>query len=319
MAGPRRIELILMGLIMVLGAYLVRDAYIPPYSDRHIAIAEEKYRIEVGSPSEWFSAWSIGDGVVYAVIAADPTGAKLGVEIKEPAYRFSRAGFAWVVWLVTLGEETRIPYGLAAVGAAAMIANLALASLLRPRLGPKAWFLVFNPAIYLGFAGDTAEPLGALLLAACLGSGSLVATAALGVTRPTYLIAIWGRWRQLGLGMAAAGALAMFSLWRFGADRFLPDGGRVGLPLLSYVENSTVAGWFLALLALATVLWGVRRRDWAWVITGLFILCFGADVTLNPTNAWRAAGPLFVIWAFGTDQREASTVDTWREPASVPV
>jgi hypothetical protein len=44
---------------------------------------------------------------------------------------------------------------------------------------------------------------------------------------------------------------------------------------------------------------GVRQRDMAWVVGGFFVLCFGGDVTVNPANAWRAAGFLPVLWAFG--------------------
>src|SRR5919106_1301275 len=138
MATSRRTELMLAVGIVILGALFARAVYIPPYAERHVANAEVKYDIEVGSPSKWFSAWSVGDGVVYAVIAADPSGGKLGVEVRDPAYRFIRAGFAWLVWLVTFGQEKLIPYGMAGVGGLAVLGSLILAARLRPRLGARA-------------------------------------------------------------------------------------------------------------------------------------------------------------------------------------
>lgn len=318
MAGNRRNEIILVALIVVLGALFVRAAYIPPYPDRHVAIASEKYDIDFGTPPKWFSAWSIGDGQAFAVIAADPTGGKLGVEIKEPAYRFARAGFGWVAAALTFGDSTLIPYAMAVVGAAALLGNLLIAVHLRDRLGPKAWFLTLNPAIYLGFAGDTAEALAALLLAYALASGSVAAAIALGVTRPTYLVAAWGRWGQLGAGAAGAALLAVYSFFRFGPEQFVAVEGALGPPLLAYLASPSIAGSLLALLAMTTVLIGVRRRDWAWVATGLLVLSVGFNVTPDPINAWRAAGPLMVLWALGTNY--VPTTDTRSlEPMSASV
>lgn len=323
MDHPRRTEIALVVLIVALGACFARAAYIPPFADRHVALASEKYDIDFGTPPKWFSAWSIGDGQAFAVIAADPTGGKLGEEIREPAYRFARAGFGWLAALMSLGEETWIPYGMALVGALAIVGNLLLAVKLRPRLGPKAWFLILNPAIYLGFAGDTAESLGALLLTASLAFGSVMPAIALGVTRPTYLIALWGRWRQLGAGVAAAMLLALYSLLRFGLEQFVAVPGALGPPLLAYLESPTGAGLLLAGLALATSLIGVRRRAWPWVITGVFVLCAGPNVTPDPINAWRAAGPLLVLWAFGPSHEPmkrgapSETVSLETAPASV--
>lgn len=300
MKRPQRLELILVILVVAAGALYARAAYIPPFADRHVSLASERYDTEFGSPPKWFSAWAIGDGVVYAVIAADPSGGKLGVEIKEPGYRFARAGYGWAVGLVSLGNSEHIPYALALVGVMAMVATLVLAIRLRTQLGPKAWLLVLNPAIYLGFAGDTAEPLATLLLAISLATGSLWASAALGVTRPTFLVSMTGRWRQLGAGAAGVVALGLYSLWRFGWEQMRAPGDVFDVPGLAYLRHSTPAGWLLLLAAVATVAVGLRRRDLSWVLTGLFVLSFGPQVTVNPINAWRAAGSIPVLWAFGT-------------------
>lgn len=165
MLRERRLEIILVVIIVVLGAFYARAAYIPTWAERHVEIAAEKLNLDVGEPPKWFSAWSLGDGQAYAVIAADPSGVKLGQEIKEPAYRFSRAGYSWLAAVFTLGNESWVPYGMALAGAASLIGILALAIALRGRLGWRSWLLIANPALYLGFAGDTSEPLGVLLLA----------------------------------------------------------------------------------------------------------------------------------------------------------
>lgn len=51
--------------------------------------------------------------------------------------------------------------------------------------------------------------------------------------------------------------------------------------------------------ALAAVGLGFRRRDWSWALAGVFVLCFGPDVLRDLVNAWRAAGFVPVLWAFG--------------------
>ncbi len=59
-------------------------------------------------------------------------------------------------------------------------------------------------------------------------------------------------------------------------------------------------------------------RDWSWVIAGLFVLCFGPDVLGDPVNAWRVAGFLPVLWAFGTNyvpEKGAFSVVSARVPA----
>lgn len=176
---------------------------------------------------------------------------------------------------------------------------VAVAAGMRSTLGLRSWLMVANPAVFIGFAGDTSEPMGALFLAIALATGSWLAAAVLGVTRPTFLVAMWGRWRHLVAGVAAAVALAVYSSVAFGIDAIVPDSGRLGFPFWSYVEYASIWGILLAVAALATVVVGVRRRDWTWILAGVFTLCFGSDVLRDPVNAWRAVGFLPVMWAFG--------------------
>lgn len=240
----------------------------------------------------------------YALIAIDPSGGLLADRIHEAGYRFARAGYGWAVWAVSLGRSHMVPYALAIVGALCVAGVIAMSFRLRPRLGPRSWLMVLNPALFIGFAADTSEPMGILFLAVALAGSGLWATGLLGVTRPTFLVALWGKWRQLAVGVAAAVALAVYGFVAFGAGAMVPSGGRLALPLHAYLEHPSVLGACLALVATGTVVVGCRDRDWSWILTGIFVLCFGLDVLRDPVNAWRAAGFLPVIWAFGTNQFE---------------
>jgi hypothetical protein len=319
-AMPRehRLEIILVALIVIVTAVSVRWAYIPSFPERHVAVSEEKYGYEVGDPGPWFSAWSLGDGQAYALIALDPSGKRLAEEIPEAGYRFARAGYGWAVWAVSIGQPDLVPYALGLVGALCLVGTLLLAIRLRSNLGHRTWILLLNPALYIGFAGDTSETMGILLLTLTLGWGSLLAAFILGVTRPTFIVALWLRWRLFLAALLSAGGLAFYSAYTFGPDALVPSGGRVALPFVAYAEQLSVWGALLAVAAVGTFVVGVRARDWSWVLAGLFVLCFGSDVLRDPVNAWRAAGFLPVVWAFGPANMPAREGFRWRSRPKVP-
>jgi len=294
-----RVEIVLVVALVVISAFYARWEYIPTFADRHVAVAEEKYGFDVGEPGPWFSAWSLGDGQAYAMIAVDPTGDKLAEHVSEAGYRFARAGYGWATWAFALGKTDLVPYALAVVGALSLVGVLLVAIRIRPSLGARAWLMILNPALFAGFAGDTSEPLGILMLAFAMAWGSRVATVFLGVTRPTFLVGVWGRWRLFIPGVLAAAMLAVYSLFAFGAGALVPAGGRLTLPFLAYVEHLSLWGLTLAGVATATVTAGIRARDWSWAMAGALVLCFGPDVLRDPMNAWRAAGLIPVLWAFG--------------------
>lgn len=297
----------LAAAVVAVVAFWARAVYVPPFADRHVAASEEKYHYDVGIPGEWFSAWSLGDGQAYVLIALDPTGDKLAEEVEISAYRFTRAGYGWATWVFSLGRARLVPYALAVVGGLAVVANLAVAVRLRERLGPRAWILLINPAVYMGFAGDTSEPLGVLFLTLAMSTGSWVAAVALGVSRPTYLAALWGRWRTFLPGLAGTVLIVTYGLLALRPERLLPGGG-LALPLVAFVRNWSIWGTLLAASALATLVVGWLRRDWAWALSALFVLCFGVEVLVNPTNAWRTAGFLPVLWAFGPNYERGPAV-----------
>lgn len=299
MLRRHRTEIILVAAIVVLIAFYARWEYKPFFFERHVNVFEERYGVEVGDPGPWFAAWALGDGQAYALIAADPSGKTMASGIDEAGYRFARAGHGWATWAASLGQNQLVPYALAGVGGLATVGVMVVAIRKRLRLGPRSWLMVANPALYIGFAGDTSEPLGILFLAIALGWGSWLGAVLLGLSRPTFFVALWGRWKLLIAGVGAAAALALYSTIAFGWEAMVPAGGRLGLPGLAFIEHPSIWGILLALAAGGTIMAGVRNRDWAWVLAGVFVLCFGGDVLRDPVNAWRAAGHLPVIWAFG--------------------
>jgi hypothetical protein len=292
-------EVMIVSAIVLIAALGVRTVYQPIDPQGAIDRVEEIYDLDIGSPHPWFTAWALGDGQAYALIAADPSGHKLADNVREAAYRYARAGYGWSAGAIVLGSQPRVPYALASVGVIALLATLGLATWLRVRMGPRAWWIVLNPALYLGFAGDTSEPMAIALLVVAMAWDSWVAAALLGVTRPTYLVSVWGRWRLVLPGLAAASILAGYSLLAFGSDAMIPSAGRIGLPFVAYLDHISLAGVALLAVALVTTIIGARRREWAWVLAGVFVLCFGDDVLRDPINAWRAAGFVPVLWAFG--------------------
>ena len=317
MRREHRPEVLVVSVIVLLTAFYVRAEYVPPWAERNLELAEGKWDLPVSDVGPWFSAWTLGDGQAFAVIASDPLGLEIGDDLRDPAYRYQRAGYSWLVWAASGGQRGLIPYAMAAVGALAVVGTLVLAISLRERLGPSVWFLVLNPALYIGFAGDTAEPLAILFLGLSLASNHPWAGAALGVTRPDYLLALLGRWKTFAFGVGAALLVVGYSVVRFGIETLLPQGARLfGFPMAGYVESPSVAGWVLALLALATLAKGARYRNWTWVVVGLYVLCFSQTVVLEPVNAWRAAGLMPVLWAFGPWVAPAQEV---AEPEGSPV
>ncbi|MFP3881061.1 MAG: hypothetical protein ACLFWH_01940 [Actinomycetota bacterium] len=319
MTRKHRLEIALVVLIVITAAFYLRWDVIPSFPERHVDAFEENYEVDVGDPGRWFSAWALGDGQAYALIGVDPTGRTLAQRIPEAGYRFARAGYGWAVWAVALGQPDVVPYVLAAVGALAVMGVVFLAIRLRDRLGPRSWLIVLNPALYIGFAADTSEPMGILLLAAVLAGRGWLAAGLIGLTRPTFLVALWGRRRHLATGVAAALALAFYSFLAFGVDAMIPSGGRLGLPLHAYLQHLSVGGLLLAIAAIGTLAIGVRVRDWAWILAGTFVLCFGLDVLRDPVNAWRAAGFLPVLWAFGVHYRIGSKGSLQPEPTAADV
>jgi hypothetical protein len=95
----------------------------------------------------------------------------------------------------------------------------------------------------------------------------------------------------------------------------IPSGGG-SVPFHAYFEHPASGGCCSPWPRSVTVAVGVRLRDWSWVLAGVFVLCFGLDVLRDPVNAWRAAGFLSVLWAFGPGFRSIPRLATTLHPVA---
>jgi hypothetical protein len=157
---------------------------------------------------------------------------------------------------------------------------------------------VFNPAVLIAFAGDTAEGLGVLALAYAIATGRVWVSAALGVIRPSFLIALVGRWRLLRWGALMAFVSGVWWIVHFGWE---PSqyGSNFALPFAGYFAEPSLNSLALGAFACATIWRGLQHRDWGWVASGIMVVCFSGFILADATNGWRVAGMLYVLWAFG--------------------
>lgn len=145
-----------------------------------------------------------------------PSGVDWAGTLYHPSYRFARSGYSWVASALVLGEENLLLLGLSEVGLVSIGVVVWIATGLRESLGPRARFLLANPALYLGFLIDTAEPLAVALLTLALVGSSTWSAVGLAVVRPSYLVALANKGRMLVLAVLAALAFRLFWVVRFG-------------------------------------------------------------------------------------------------------
>lgn len=286
-------------LVAVVTALALRFWLTNPQDYLHYSVLEELTGIDFGTWPDVFYSGGGGDGEVFAVLAADPLGSGPSQLIPEVLYRFIRIGFAWLAWAFSLGREQLVLPALFAVGLLAVSGVGFISGFLRERLGPKSWALLINPALYIGFIGDTAEPLGILLLVLSLTVSGFWAAVALGITRPTYAAALVGKWKLLSEVVAAAIVIRLLAFGLFGGSMFATINRAFSLPFVAYFDNPSVVGFLVLAGAVFTIGIGIIRRDLAWVVAGIFVVVLGVGVTAHPLNAVRAAGMVPVLWAFG--------------------
>ncbi|HLF41922.1 MAG TPA: hypothetical protein VJA46_00175 [Acidimicrobiia bacterium] len=285
-------------LVLVLLAIGIRFAVSGPDDVDKLAQFQSSSGIDVGPEAAWFATGLNGDGAVYTLIAADPLGADVGQRVFFPSYRYSRAGFSWLAAALVLGMDHLLLLGLSLVGMASLATVGWQAVRLRETHGLRAWILLANPALYVGFVGDTAEPLSIALLTLALAHGSILSSGGLAIVRPDYLVALLSNWR---LAISSAALAVVFRLiWvvHFGDS---VTGGLFNLswPFVGILETSSPVGWLVIVAGLFTLINGFLDRDISWVASGLLVICFSAVVLDTPVNAVRAAGLLPVLWAFG--------------------
>ena len=306
----------------------------PPLSGTDLERFEKIYGLDL---PDWYGEvpfllrWSRGDGQAFVALASDLDLNGPARELAVPAYRYARVGYAWLGRMAALGRTEWIPIGLLAVNGTALFAIGALSSALARRRGPVSYLLAANPAIYVGFASDTAEPLGVALLVGALAASTVRGAgfwaAWLGAVRPSLGTALLARGRNLAALMvpfAVVGlAIRFVGLATFGGDASIPP-STVVLPFTGYFDvwrsledaDALLTGIPL-IAAIATIYVGLAKRTgWvrvSWVASGLLALTFGALVLRQPNNWIRAAAALPVLWVWSrspetqpaTDQEDA--------------
>lgn len=297
---PDKREVLVVAALFIALAMIYRYAWIPTEWEVGLQAASDTLNLPFTTAGRWFSAWAIGDGQAFAAIAADPVGFREGAYLDDPVYRYSRAGFGWLAGVASLAHVEWIPQGLAVVSSLTLIGIFLITLRLRPILGASAWFILLNPAVFIAFAGDTAESLGVLALTWTMATGKWWAAAALGVIRPSFIVALWGRWRLFLASAVTAAAFGAIWITQFGSPLGLSS-QILGPPVVGYLADPSPLGVFLASLAAVSIGMGIKHRNWAWAVSGLFILCLTETVVGEAVHGWRAAGMLFVLWAFGPD------------------
>ena len=262
----------------------------------------------------FFLLWTHGDGQTYVTMAADIGLQGPAQRLLLPSYRYTRVGYAWLGRVFALGRVAWVPIGLMLVNLAALAGIGALTGRLAHRYGERAYVILLNPGLYVGFATDTAEPLGVLLLMVALLSGSVllagVASVALGTVRPSFGLGLPARGRNLRVVIGSVVGSAL--LIRFIALLSIQDNTTpietLVIPLTGYLDlfangpPSVIAGAAVLLVVVLTtaVIGGVRRSGVVrvtWLTNALLLLSLGQFVLNDPFNWTRAAAVLPVLWA----------------------
>lgn len=130
------------------------------------------------------------DGVYYYAIARDPLVRNAEHELIDlAAYRYSHAGFGWLVWLASAGRPGLIPEAMLAVALVCAGVAGAAASLLAKDLGISAWWglaVAVNPGLVYSVTVVTSEAAGLASLLVGLSA--------------------WRRGRHVGAALALAAA-----------------------------------------------------------------------------------------------------------------
>lgn len=294
---------LLVAVIAVSAAISLRVAIASPADAAIYDFRSEVTGIDFGEWPLFFYTSAGGDGEVFAVMTADLLLQGPALTIRSTVFRYTRIGYPILTRAITLGKDTLILPGLALVGIVSLALVAFAAGWYRDALGWKSWFLVCNPAMFMGFAGDTAEPLAVLTLLIALTANSVVAAVCMALVRPSFVAALVGRWTQLAAATVAAFTIRLAAVLVLGGSLFAGTDGNLAFPLAGYVERPSILALVVGASGLATVVAGMWHRDWSWIGAGFLVLSFGPVVLDDPANAVRAAGLLPVLWAFGPNFR----------------
>ncbi len=263
-----------------------------------------------GTP--FFLMWTRGDGATYLTLAADLDLDGPARRLLSPRLRVSRLGFAALIWLFAFGRVEWFPISLFALSAVGLAAYGALTGLLAAG-DRRAWWLLANPAVLIGFVGDSTEPVGlGLLLGVALSSHATltaVGGSLLGGVRPSLTPAtLVARrpWVAASTSATVTAALAVAGRLAFPHDPPFP----FRPPLMGYVEAvpttplpDLLVAVMVAAAAITTLILGLVRRSgtvrWGWVLGALVVLSLPVRSIDAATNLLRIAGFLPVLWALG--------------------
>jgi len=284
-------------VIAVVAALTIKVVSVSPLDSFHYSDLGDITGIDFGDWPDLFYTGGRGDGAVFAALAVDPFGDGPSQLILSAVYRYGRIGMSLLAFALSFGQETLVLPVLFAIGLSAVATVGFLSGFWRQRFGLRSWALVLNPALYVGFGGNTAEPLGILLLALALVGSGYWAAVALGLTRPTFGTALFGRGRSLSLLVVTATTVRLAAVWIFNGSILENPGGNLTLPAIAYFNRPSVLGFLVLASGASTLVFGAVRRDSAWMVSGLLVVALGEAVTANPANAVRAAGMLPVLWA----------------------
>ena len=311
----KRVAASLFAVCLVMAVILVRAATAGPADVEDLRHFNALTTSEFGPESSFFATGIHGDAQTYALIAADPLGHQPHFSIFDPDYRYARSGFAWAASAVVLGNEGLILAGLAIVGAICigLLGYIAFAS--RELLGWKTWLLIANPALFLAFVGDTAESLAVLLLTVALLYGSVWSSVGLAMVRPSFLAGLADRRRLFFAGIAAAVVFRVIWLLRFDGSP-LAGAGNLDLPFSGLIAEPSWVGLVVTAAGVVTLVFGIRRRSWSWILAGLMVASLSHLVHAVPSNTVRAAALLPVLWAL-SDFQPVDEPESAREKSRV--
>lgn len=284
-------------VIAVVAALTIRFLSASPLDYLHYSVLSDLTGIDFGQWPDVFYTSGNGDGEVFAVLAVDPFGSGPSQMIPSVVYRYLRIGMSWLAFVLSFGQEGLVLPALLAIGLSAVATVGFLSGFWRQRFGVRSWALVLNPAMYIGFVGDTAEPLGILLLVFALVGTGYWAAVALGVTRPTFGVALLGRWQPLSVLVVTTIVVNIAAALIFDGSILDSPTRSFAFPAIGYFNEPSVVGFLVLASGAFTLLRGIFRRDLAWIVSGLLVVALGEAITLNPLNAVRAAGMLPVLWA----------------------
>ena len=241
------------------------------------------------------------DGQFYWAVAVDPL-ARGNVHrlLDKPSYRYGHPLYGWLGWLLSGGQPTAVPAGLAVVGLVSLFAAAAIAAALglgRGRSGWEGLFVALNPGLITAATIDLGEPLAAaLMLGAFAGlvagrrAPAWVCLALLPLAKEplvVVLIAVVG-WELLQhrprraavFSTAGLPALAWWTYARIQLGAWFTSGDTaLGLPL---------AGWRRALFSRSTTSAAAAHRYAAVIVLAVLLVVFA----ITAVRALRLRGPV---------------------------